>query len=101
MLLHLPHRRIEETFHPNHSRIPVRLQWYAQVIHNYPDLWTSSGRLKYHFTLDGHNDTNGTTIISIQRLPDLFYLTQMEIINASQLQTLQPCSELTYELNHH
>ena len=87
--------------YPNHSRIPVRLQWYAQAIHNFPDLWASSERLKYHFTLEGHKDTYVTTIISyIQSLADLFYLTQMEIINASQLQTLQPCSEPTCKVNH-
>ena len=101
-LLHIPHRRIEETFHPNHSRIPVRLQWYAQVIHNFPHMWTSSERLKYHFTLEGHKDTYVTTIISyILSLADLFYLTQMDIINGSQLQTLQPRSEATYQLDDH
>ena len=99
-LLHLPHLRIEETFHPKHSRVPVRLQWYAQAIHNFKDLWTSSERLKYHFTLEGHKDTYVITIISyIQSLADFFYLTQMEIINASQLQTLQPRSEPNYELD--
>lgn len=88
-LLHLPHRNIAETYHPNHKNIPKQLQCFAQALHNFPNFWTNKDSLTTFLTMQGHKDTYIQTIISYsQGLSDLFYLFQLKVVKPSQLMSM-------------
>ena len=95
-VLHMCHRNIAQTYHPNHENIPQQLQCFAQALHHFPAFWSDKERLNSYFTLQGHKATYVKTIISyIQGLSDLFYLTQMQLVNPVQLL----CTSLTPQQN--
>ena len=95
-ILHMCHRNIAQTYHPNHDNIPKQLQCFGQALHNFPDFWSDKERLSSFFTVQGHKATYVQTIISyIQGLSDLFYLTQMQLLNPVHLL----CTSLTAEDN--
>ena len=80
------HRNIGQTYHPNHDNIPKQLQCFAQAVHHFPDLWTDNEHLTSFLTVQGHKKTYVETIISyIHGLADIFYLTQIQLINPGLL----------------
>ena len=80
------HRNIGQTYHPNHDNIPKQLQCFAQAVHHFPDLWTDNEHLTSFWIVQGHKKTYVETIISyIHGLADIFYLTQIQLINPGLL----------------
>lgn len=85
-ILHLSHRNVAQTRHPNHDNIPKQLQCFAQALHHFPNFWTNKQQLTSFFLMQGHKDTFITTVLAyIEALSDLFYMFQMQIIKPDQL----------------
>lgn len=90
-LMHLAHRDITCTYHPNHTNIPDSLKWHAQVVFHFPELWGNHENLKTHLSTFGHKTNYVTTVLYyIQSLEDLLYMHRMSLISLSQLQIDQP-----------
>ena len=100
MLLNLPHRNIQTLQHPNHEHLPQYLQWYAAASHHFPDLWTNDENLRSILIKQGHrNYYMETGLGHIASMHDLFYLLQIQVISAQQLDTAQipDSNELTLD----
>ena len=88
LLLNLAHRNIETLKHPNHQHLPQYLQWYAAAAHHFPDTWTNGDNLKSLLIRQGNRDYYVSTVLGhIASLRDLFYLWQIQVVSAEQLNT--------------
>ena len=63
-ILHMCHRNIAQTYHPNHDNIPKQLQCFSQALHHFPGFWSDKERLSSFFTLQGNICKNNNFIHS-------------------------------------
>ena len=88
LLLNLAHRNIETLKQPNHQHLPQYRQWYAAAAHNFPDTWTNDDNLKSLLIKQRNLDYYVSAVLGhFASLDDLFYLSQIQVVSAQQLDT--------------
>ena len=101
VLLNLPHRNIQTLQHPNHEHLLQYLQWYAAAPHHFPDVWTNDENLRSILIKPGPRNYYVETVLGhIASMHDLFYLLQIQVIIAQQLDTAQIPGSNELTLDH-
>ena len=93
MLLHMPHRSIDDFDIPGFEQIPQVIRYFICALHHHSSVWTKESNIRQVFELEGHKSWYiANILVHIQSLKDLHKLYQKRVISFREL-TLHSISD--------
>lgn len=95
LLLNKAHTSLSELQHPNHTDLPIHLQWYAAALLHFPEFWNNDEAIVKYLHERGHRDTYITTYLAyIHTLADTYFLWQKQVLPPLFIE--QCCTHMEY-----
>ena len=100
LLLHHPHRKVQDLHHPDASTMPSTVAYFAQSAAVTPKCWNTSDAITAFFEKEGHKDYFINTIVSyIHSLYDILHLWRIGVVTADNTDAPSISVERLYPLS--
>ena len=81
VIMHKPHRNVQELLHPNHNDLPSQIRHFAAAWMYRPELWQNPDQIQYEFTVKGNKAHYVETFVEyVQGRADFLQLWQRNIL---------------------